>query len=106
MTDSPFPRIVDSKQRAFLAAFRETGNVRLACEVAKVGRSSHYRWLGMHPEYREAFELAKLQAADVLEDEAHRRAVLSRRQHGEGVLACSYSSEQMVRQQGEVDVGE
>ncbi len=55
--------------------FRETGNVSLACEVAKVGRSSHYRWLGMHPEYREAFELAKLQAADVLEDEAHRRAV-------------------------------
>ncbi len=25
---------------------RETGNVRLACEVAKVGWSSHNRWLG------------------------------------------------------------
>ncbi len=75
MTDSPFPRIVDSKQRAFLAAFRETGNVRLACEVAKVGRTSHYRWLEMHPAYREAFDLAKLQAADILEQEAYRRAV-------------------------------
>jgi len=29
------------KQRAFLAAFRETCNVRLACESAGVGRSSH-----------------------------------------------------------------
>ncbi len=25
------------RQRAFLAAFRETGNVRLACKVANVG---------------------------------------------------------------------
>ena len=75
MTDSPFPRIVDPKQRAFLAAFRETGNVRVACEVAKVGRSSHYRWLEMHPAYREAFDLAKECAGDMLEDEAFRRAV-------------------------------
>ncbi len=75
MTDSPFPRIVDSKQRAFLAAFRETGNVRLACEIANVGRSSHYRWLEEHPAYRETFDLAKLQAADILEQEAYRRAV-------------------------------
>ena len=67
MTDSPFPRIVDSKQRAFLAAFRETGNVCLACEVAKVGRSSHYRWLEKDPEYRAAFDLAKECAGDMLE---------------------------------------
>ena len=33
-------------------AFLETGNVRLACEVAKVGRSSHYRWLEKDSEYR------------------------------------------------------
>ena len=50
---------MNPQQRAFLAAFRETGNVRLACEVAGVGRSSHYRWLEKDPEYREAFELAK-----------------------------------------------
>ncbi len=62
-------------QRAFLAAFRETGNVRLACEVAKVGRSSHYRWREKDTEYREAFDLAKEDATDVLEAEAHRRAV-------------------------------
>ncbi len=60
---------------AFLTAFSETGNVRLACEVAKVGRSSHYRWLQEDPEYREAFDLAKECAADLIEAEAYRRAV-------------------------------
>ncbi len=62
-------------QRAFLAAFRETANVRRACEVAKVGRSSHYRWLKEDLEYREAFDLAKECAADLIEAEAYRRAV-------------------------------
>ncbi len=62
-------------QRAFLAAFRATCNVRLACEVAKVGRSSHYRWREKDSEYREAFDLAKEEAADILEAEAFRRAV-------------------------------
>ena len=75
MDESPFGEIAHPQQRAFLAAFQQTGNVRLACEVAKVGRSSHYRWLEEHPEYREAFELAKECAADVLEAAAYRRAV-------------------------------
>ena len=75
MIDSPFPCISSPKQRALLAAFRETGNVRLACEAAKVGRSSHYRWLEDDCEYRAAFDLVKLQAADILEQEAYRRAV-------------------------------
>jgi hypothetical protein len=43
---------VKPPQRAFLAAFRKTGNVRLACEAAKVGRSSHYRRLNQDPAYR------------------------------------------------------
>ena len=63
------------KKRAFLAAFRETGNVRMACEAANVGRSSHYRWLEADAAYGEAFELAKEDAADILEAEAKRRAV-------------------------------
>lgn len=49
--------------------------MRLACEVATVGRSSHYRWLEESPSYREAFELAKEDAAEILEAEAYRRAV-------------------------------
>ncbi len=70
MSESPFLKIAHPSKRAFLAAFRETGNVRLACEVAKVGRSSHYRWIGEDPEYREAFDLAKECAGDLLEAEA------------------------------------
>ena len=50
--ESPFPEIAHPPKRAFLAAFRETGNVRLACEVGGVGRSSHYRWPEKDPEYR------------------------------------------------------
>ena len=38
------------RQRAFLSAFRETCTVVRACEVAKVGRSSHYRWLADDPD--------------------------------------------------------
>ncbi len=64
-----------AKQRAFLAAFREVGMVRLACTTSKVGRSSHYRWLEGDAEYRKAFDMAKMNAADKLEDEAFRRAV-------------------------------
>jgi hypothetical protein len=66
---------VTPQQRAFLAAFRNTGNVRLACEAANVGRSSHYRWLNRDPAYREAFAVAKEEVADLLEAEAYRRAV-------------------------------
>ena len=63
------------KKSAFLAAYRETGNVRLACTAARIGRSSHYRWLEHDPSYVEDFEQAKKDAVDVLEAEARRRAV-------------------------------
>ena len=63
------------KKKAFLAAFRETRNVRAACDAAEVGRSSHYRWLETDAAYEEAFDLAKEDAADILEAEATRRAV-------------------------------
>jgi hypothetical protein len=63
------------KKRAFLAAYRETGNVRLACTAAQIGRSSHYRWHAEDHDYEVAFEQAKKDAVDVLEAEARRRAV-------------------------------
>lgn len=62
------------RQRAFLSAYRQTCNVSRACQVAKVGRSSHYRWLEQDPQYREAVALAKREVADTLEGEAIRRA--------------------------------
>ncbi len=71
--ESPFAEIAHPQQRAFVAAFQETGNVRLACQVAKVGRSTHYRWLKDDRDYREAVTVAKEVAADKLEAEAFRR---------------------------------
>lgn len=62
-------------QQAFLAAYRETGNVRRACEAAGVGRSSHYRWLTEEEGYRTSFQDAQDDAVDLLEEEARRRAV-------------------------------
>ena len=63
------------KKRAFLAAYRQTGNVTRASEFAKCHRASHDRWLEDHHEYAAAFNDAKDEAVDRLESEARRRAV-------------------------------
>lgn len=70
---------ITPKQARFLAAFVETANVSAAAQVARVHRGTHYEWLKRHPVYAQAFDLAKQQAADLLEEEAWRRGV-------EGVL--------------------
>jgi len=62
-------------QRAFLECYREMGVIKRACEVAGVGRSSHYEWMEANPEYQRAFESAQEDAADSLEAEVYRRAV-------------------------------
>lgn len=62
-------------QRSFLAVYREMGVIRRACEVAGVGRRTHYDWMEAKPDYKEAFEAAKEDAADSLEVEVYRRAV-------------------------------
>jgi hypothetical protein len=64
-----------AKKRAFLAAFEVNGgNVSAAADAAGCERGLHYRWLAGDPEYKRQFELAVERAADVLEDEAIRRA--------------------------------
>lgn len=63
-----------SKQTAFLAAFVTTASVTKAAKAAKVDRALHYRWLDEDPAYAKQFDAAKEQAAQVLEDEAIRRA--------------------------------
>lgn len=70
-----FEESLSSEQRAFLAAFREMGVIKRACEVAEVGRTTHYEWLERIPGYREAYDAAKEDAADNLEAEVYRRAV-------------------------------
>jgi hypothetical protein len=61
-------------QKAFLAAYRLTGNITTAAAAAKTGRRSHYDWL-TEEEYALEFEDATDEAGDRLEAEARRRAV-------------------------------
>jgi hypothetical protein len=67
MSDSP-------KRAAFLAAFAECGNIKLAAKLAECDRSMHYHWLE-DPDYERAFAAAKAEACDSLEAEARRRAM-------------------------------
>jgi hypothetical protein len=62
--------------RAFLAALGERGNVRLACESesVQIDRSTAYRLRESDPTFAVAWDAALEQAADLLEEEARRRA--------------------------------
>lgn len=62
-----------AKQRAFLAAYAETGNITAAAKLSKVARKTHYRWLDDQA-YSADFADAHEQACDALEAEARRRA--------------------------------
>ena len=62
------------RQKAFLAAYRVTASITAASHACRMERDLHYRWLKESKEYREAFEAAKEEAAQTLEDEAVRRA--------------------------------
>jgi len=63
-----------ARARAFLKAYRETASITKAAQAAKVDRTRHYRWFQASGRYRMAFERAKEEAMQALEDEAIRRA--------------------------------
>lgn len=63
-----------AKQRAFLKAFAACGQVTKAAEAAGIDRSLHYDWMQNDPGYPHAFGRVQEQAAQLLEDEAVRRA--------------------------------
>lgn len=71
------------KKPAFLAAYRLTASLTEAAKAVPQDRTQHYNWLQRDAKYAAAFELAKREAADSLEDEAVRRA-------REGVLEAVY----------------
>lgn len=58
----------------FLEAIARTGNVKAACEAAKIGRRTAYDWRGADPEFAEAWDAAMEEAVDMLEAEGWRRA--------------------------------
>ena len=62
------------KQRAFLAAYSVSGVIAVAARAAKVPRVMHYMWHRDNKDYRLAFQDAKGEAIDALEEEARRRA--------------------------------
>jgi hypothetical protein len=62
------------RQGAFLAAYAKTGRISKAAELSDCDRTRHYHWLE-EPEYKRAFERAKLLAFHNLADEAWRRAM-------------------------------
>jgi len=69
-----FPQVSHPRQRAVLAAFARSGQVRAACTHAEVDRSTHYHWLKHDAAYQAAFAEAHAQVGDWLEDVAVRRA--------------------------------
>src|SRR6202050_1583189 len=68
------PRRVIGKHKAFLKAFAVSGSVTKAAKVAGVNRWEHYEWLRQLYGYAADFAEATSQAADLLEEEAVRRA--------------------------------
>lgn len=73
--DTSNKKLQRKKQKAFIAAYKECGNISRACDIAEITRTTHYRWL-KEDDYRENFEKAGEVAVDRLEEEARRRAVL------------------------------
>lgn len=63
------------KQKAFLSAFSQSGHVGNSAKKAGIDRTVIYGWRS-DPEFEVLFEHARKQAVSVLEDEAHRRAMV------------------------------
>jgi hypothetical protein len=47
-----------------------------ACEIADIARTTFYEWIKDDPEFKAAYEAAREEAVQVLEDEAIRRATI------------------------------
>lgn len=61
----------------FLAALRNSGNVRAACQSAGISREIAYRHKRQEEEFAAQWEEAQEESVDVLEAEARRRAMAS-----------------------------
>ena len=73
-----FYRFVNSKvKNDFLNYYIQYGTISKAAKKAGITRQTHYNWLKEDGKgfYKKAFELADKMAADLLEEEAFRRAV-------------------------------
>lgn len=72
-------RFINSREKnEFLNYYITLGTISAAAKKAKISRQTHYDWLknDKRGEYKKAFAQAEKMAADLLEEEAYRRAVL------------------------------
>jgi len=67
-------KISHPKKAAFLAAYRETGNVAASARAAEIDRRTHYEWMHTDPGYAKEFADAKEDAIEHLEEVARSRA--------------------------------
>lgn len=79
----------------------EYGNLSRAVKKMGISRQNHYNWLD-DPVYKDAYERARLMAADHLEEEAWRRAVKGHKQpvffKGEKCGEITVYSDQLLTQ--------
>lgn len=73
--DGPRARARDDWRPPFLEAFRKSGNVTGACRAAGVARSTVYEAREKDEAFAARWREAEDEAADLLEEEARRRAV-------------------------------
>lgn len=62
-------------KKAFLDAYRDTGNIRTACEATGTVRRTVYKWQEHDAAFSAEFGQAQAEAVEALEREAYRRAV-------------------------------
>lgn len=72
--DNPRTIRTPKTRAAFLEALKDTCNITKACELSGLGRTSAYEWREDDPEFAADWQKALEVAADLLEDEAVRRA--------------------------------
>jgi hypothetical protein len=83
-------KLNNARRQVFLRTLAETGNVTAAVEIAGTSRSRVYELRKADPSFAVAWEEAEESAADALEAEARRRAVV-------GVLEPVVSAGKVVR---------
>lgn len=75
MAEKLYRLINDKKKNDFLMTYIKCGTIAKAARKCKIDRTTHYQWMRQNEHYREAFAIARQRAGDLLEEEAHRRAM-------------------------------
>jgi hypothetical protein len=69
------PSLPANRIRKFMETYARTGELGAAAKAARISLATHHQMLETSDSYRNAFEAAQQQVADLLEAEAFRRAL-------------------------------